>query len=180
MWQRWWDRAFTNTSRGRGLGAKRPKPSTAARFWVCCVKREWRVMGRGVGVGWMRWNRWWNRAFANASWGMGLGAKNPKLSAAAQFWVFRVKWEWRAMGEGVGVGWMRWQQWWGPAFANASWGMGLGANSPKPSAVAWFWVCRVKREWRAMGGRCWGGVDEVAVVVGSCVRKREPGEGAWG
>ena len=31
-------RAFTNTNRGEGLGAKNPKPSTTARFRVCCAK----------------------------------------------------------------------------------------------------------------------------------------------
>jgi hypothetical protein len=33
------------------INTKNPKLSTAARFRVCCAKQEWRVMGRGVGVG---------------------------------------------------------------------------------------------------------------------------------
>jgi hypothetical protein len=66
---------------------------------------------------------------------------------------------------GGGVGWMMWQRWWDRAFTNMSRGRGLGAKRPKPSTVAQFWVCHVKREWR---------------VMGSCVRKREPGDGAWG
>ena len=134
------------------INTKNPKPSAAAQFQVCRVKREWRAMGGGVGVGWMTWQRWWDRAFANTSRGMGLGAKRPKPSTVARFWVCRIKREWRVMGRGVEVGWMRWHRWWDHAFAYTSRGMGLGAKRPKPSAAAQFWVFRVEREWRAMGG----------------------------
>ena len=77
-----------------------------------------------------------------------INTKSPKLSTAAQFWVCRVKQEWRVMGGGVEVAVV----------------VGSCIHKHKPGD----------------GGRCWGGVDEVAVVVGSCVRKHKPGEGAWG
>jgi hypothetical protein len=130
-WHWWWDRAFTNASRGMGLGAKRPKPSAAARFWVCHIKREWRAMGGGVGVGWMRWQRWWGPAFVNASRGRGLGAKRPKPSAAARFWVCRVNWQWRTMGGGGGAMWTRW--WWycACAFEHAQGRRGQGQKNLK-------------------------------------------------
>jgi len=54
--------AACSQTRGRrgGWGPKTTKLSAMARFRAHCVKRQWRVMGGGGGVVWMRW--FWRRS----------------------------------------------------------------------------------------------------------------------
>ena len=54
----------------------------------------------------------------------------------------------------------------------------MGPKNPKPerggsvSGVSW------QTAWQGDGGKCWGGVDDVVLMVELRVHKREPGEGA--
>ena len=62
-------------------------------------------------------------------------------------------------------------------FENMSQERGLGPKTRKESVVARFRVVSWQTVGQGDGGRCWGGVDNVVVIVGLGVHKREPGEG---
>jgi hypothetical protein len=56
------------------------------------MKQQWRVMGGGHSVVWMRWWQWWGCAFANARWERGLGAKNHETEHDGLAWM---SWQWQ-------------------------------------------------------------------------------------
>jgi hypothetical protein len=88
-----------------------------------------------------------------------------------------MKWQWRAMGGGGGIRWIRWWWWWGSAFANARWERGLGSKSDKTEHDGSISGAPRETAVEGNGGRWWHGVDEVVVVVRLRVRKPKAGEG---
>jgi hypothetical protein len=82
-------------------------------------------------------------------------------------------------GEG-GVARIRWWLWWGVTLANARREKGLRAKLAKSSR--WGLISRAPLEIGVEigGGRWFGHVNEVVVMVRRCIRKHEAGEGGEG
>src|ERR1700734_3878497 len=75
---------------------------------------------------------------------------------------------------------MGWWWWWDVAFANASGRRGWGAKKPKLRCLGSISGAPSEVGVGSSGGRWCDGADEVVVVVGRCVPKREAGEGTEG
>jgi hypothetical protein len=57
-----------------------------AQFQVCHVEQQWRVIGGGGGVVWMRWWQWCSLVFDNVAGGPE-GPKIQNQAIVAQFWA---------------------------------------------------------------------------------------------
>src|SRR5882762_5841336 len=137
---------------GRGFGPKTRNRAVVARFRARHVKRQRGMMRRGGGMVLLLLWWWCGRLVGNTRLREGVWAKNAKLSCRSSVSGTPCK---TAVGDG-GEGW-----WNGvlllllvvrPSGQKRKVRGRVGPKTPKPSAAAQFWVCRVKRQWRTTGG----------------------------
>ena len=76
--------------------------------------------------------------------------------------------------------WVRWWWWWAASFANAKRGRGVRGKNLKLERAGSVSGASLETEVGIDGGRWWGGVDEVIVVVELCVHKCKVGKWAGG
>ena len=161
-----------------GLGQNPAKPSAMARFWVCRMKMRSGAMVGGGAVMWSRWWWWWDSAYANTRWKRGLGAKSRETERDGS--VLGAPHE-NAIGGGGG-------RWCGCVVEMVvvvglcarkhEAGGGTGAKSPETEHDGSISGVLFQTTAEGGGGRWRDEVDEVVVVVGLRVRKREAREEA--